>query len=105
MQIAEDGCRGADERDALRAGIGGVGHHFLVAGRQRFHAAARRIHLHDVGVALFANLDDDAAAITAPYRSGWMRAARRALIAADAAVDVEVVGGSEILRGPVWKID
>ena len=64
----------------------------------RIDLAARDVDALDVGVALLAGADEDAAAVAAPDRSARKLTARRALVAADAAVDVEVVGGRQVAR-------
>ena len=64
----------------------------------RLDLAARDVDALEVGVALLADADEDAAAVAAPDRAAGQLAARRALVAADAAVDVEVVGRREVAR-------
>ena len=73
----------------------------LVSGSTRPLETSTRVR---IGVALFAHPDQDAAPVAAPDRTAGVRPARRALIAADAAVHVEVVVLGEIARRPAGEI-
>ena len=86
-------------------GVRGEPHDFLAALGQRSHLPACGINPHQVGVPLLADLDDDVVSVGRPDRFGRDLAARRALVAADAAVDVEVVGRGQVARRAAGKID
>ena len=71
--------------------VGGVRHDVVVARGEAVDLSGRRVDALEVGVALLARADEDRAPVAGPDRSARELAARRALVAADAAVDVEVV--------------
>ena len=72
----------------------------MTAASQGFDAGGRGIDAgidpYEVRVTLFAYLDENRAAVGAPDGPGGMLPARRALIAADPAVDVEVVRRGQV---------
>ena len=98
VEIAEHRLRRQHGGELLALRIGRVRHQVVFAGGDRVDLAARGVDAFEVGVALLADLDVDGAAVAAPHRPGGRGAARGALIAAEPAVDVEVVGGREIAR-------
>src|SRR5262249_8836127 len=82
-----------------------IAHHVLAAGRNRIHAPGRDVDAPDIRIPFLADRDEDGLPVAAPDRTRRHLTARRALIASETAVDVEVVGGGQILRRPARQID
>ena len=78
--------------------VGGVRHDVVVARGEAVDLSGRHVDALQVGVALLADADENRAPVAGPDRAARELAARRALVAADAAVDVEVVGRREVAR-------
>ncbi len=87
-----------DDGELLAAGVGGVRHDVVVARGDAVDLSGRRVDALQVGVALFAGADENRASVAGPDRAARELAAWCALVAADATVDVEVVGGREVAR-------
>ena len=96
MEIADGSGRREDVGDLLRPGVDRIGHHVAVARRHGIDLSGRDVDALDVSVPLLADADQDRAPVAAPDRAAWQLTARRALIAAEPAVDVEVVGGGQV---------
>ena len=92
--------RGQHRREPAAAAIGRIRHDLVMTASQRFDAGGGGIDTdidpYQVRVTLFAHLDENRAAVGAPDGPGGMLPARRALIAADRAVDVEVVRRGQV---------
>src|SRR5215475_6352010 len=68
----------------------------MIAGRYRFDLARRRVNSLQVGATVFGDVGVEVSSVFAPNHAFRRPAARRALVAADAAADVEVVIGGQV---------
>src|SRR5262245_23331215 len=68
----------------------------MIAGRDRFDLARGGVNALQVGAPVFGYIDVKVSSVFAPNHALRRPAARRALIAADAAADVEVVIGGQV---------
>src|SRR5262245_27149512 len=68
----------------------------MIAGRYRFDLASRRVNSLQVGATVFGDVGVEVSSVFAPNHAFRRPAARRALVAADAAADVEVVIGGQV---------
>ncbi len=105
VQIADPRCARHHEGDPLRARVGGVRHHVVAAAGHRVDLSARDVDALQIGVALLANANRDRPAVAAPDGTARRLPARRALIAAEAAVHVEVVARRQVSRRAAGDVD
>ena len=70
----------------------------MVAGGHRRDGAGRGVHAHEVRAAVLGRDREDRPAVGRPDRLAGLAAARRVLVAADAAADGEVVAGRQVVR-------